>query len=87
LGDYVKLVTNRARRGWWTLSTKALERLEQLKGHPVSPMSWDWHLNDRDLVQVVGELGPEANGENSRLVILDSEQAFKQCTEDEGENN
>lgn len=83
----MKLVTNRGRRGWFTLSHEALERLEQLKGHPVSPFSWDWRLNDMDLVQVIGELGSKANGDDTNLVILESEQAFKGNAEDEGENN
>jgi len=59
--------------GGFGLSDKAIQRYWELKGEPRPEHWWDHDLHRADplLVQVVEELGEEANGLYANLVIMD----------------
>ena len=55
--------------GGFGLSEKAIKRYEELSGKAFPDMSWDVERHDPALVQVVEELGEEANGDCACLSV------------------
>ena len=55
--------------GGFKLSEKAVKRYEELSGTTYPDMSWDVLRHEPALVQVVEELGQEANGSGACLSI------------------
>ncbi len=63
-----KVVINRASYSWFRLSEKAVRRYEEISGKELP--SWDdISRHDPALVQVVEELGEDANGDTARLFV------------------
>jgi len=78
----MKVVVNRAVGSRFSVSSAGLKRLFELKGivAPIgddgsSPEKLDWlhslSRNDKDLVQVVEELGSAASNENAEIIVIE----------------
>lgn len=65
--------------GGFGLSDKALERYNELKGKSLDDPIYDWEISRHDpiLVQVVEELGEEANGDFADLQIANIDGPYR----------
>jgi hypothetical protein len=56
--------------GGFGLSKTATLLYQELSGKPIPEYHWELHRNDPTLVQVVKQLGSEANGRYAKLKIV-----------------
>ena len=65
-----KIIINKC-HGGFGLSDKAIVRYNEMGGKDMSPYRWAIYRDDPELVQVVEELGDEANGIHAKLAVVE----------------